>query len=76
MVKSMKRRHLLKALGLGCIGFGIAPEILAKTVRGYFAGVTYSTDGGLKDYLHKIHNFNHPHHDDLQIDSNLYGIFE
>ena len=83
MVKSMKRRHLLKALGLGCIGFGIAPGILAKTVRGYFAGATYSTDGatystdgGLKDYLHKIHNFNHPHHDDLQIDSNLYGAFE
>jgi len=50
MVKSMKRRHVLKTLGLGCIGFGIAPEILAKTVNGYFAGTEYP-DAELKDYL-------------------------
>lgn len=72
----MKRRHLLKALGLGCIGFGIAPDILAKTIEGYFAGVTYSTDDDLKDYLHKMQNFNNLHKDDVLIDSNLYTTFE
>ncbi len=72
----MKRRHLLKTLGAGCLGLGIAPEILATTTRGYFAGSAYSSDEGLKDYLQKIHNFNKPHDDDVQLDHNLYQIFE
>jgi D-alanyl-D-alanine carboxypeptidase-like protein len=76
MVKGMKRRHLLKTLGLGCVGLGIAPEILAKNIPGYFAGVKVSQDDELKDYLHKIHNFNIPHDDDVQINSNLYVTFE
>jgi len=76
MVKSMKRRYLLKALGLGCIGFGIAPEILAKTIKGSYAFAIESTDDELKDYLHKIQNFNNPHEDDMLVDSNLYNTFE
>ena len=75
MVKSMKRRHVLKTLGLGCIGFGIAPKISAKTIKSYFAGTEYPDDE-LKDYLHKIQNFNHPHADDVLIDDNLYVTFE
>ncbi len=70
MVESMKRRHVLKTLGLGCIGLGIAPKIFAKTIKGYFAGTEYP-DAELKDYLHKIQNFNQPHEDDVQIDNNL-----
>ena len=76
MVKSMKRRYLLKALGLGGIGFGIAPEILAKTVNGYFAGTNVYPDDELKDYLFKIQNFNNSHEDDMLIESNLYTAFE
>lgn len=76
MVESMKRRHLLKSLGAGCIGMGLAPELLAKTTRGYFIGNTYSPDDGLTDYLHKIKNFNKPHHDDVQIENGLYETFE
>ena len=76
MVEGMKRRHLLKSLGAGCIGMGLAPELLAKTARGYFIGKTYSPDDGLKDYLHKIKNFNKPHHDDVQIENGLYATFE
>ena len=76
MVKSMKRRYLLKALGLGCIGFGIAPEILAKTINGYFAGINVYPDDELKDYLLKIQNFNNTHEDDMLIESNLYAAFE
>jgi len=75
MVKNMKRRHVLKTLGLGCIGFGIAPKISAKTIQGYFAGIEYPDDE-LKDYLHKIHNFNQPHKNDVLIESNLYSTFE
>ena len=76
MVKSMKRRYLLKALGLGCIGFGIAPEILAKTINGYFAGTNVYPDDELKDYLFKIQNFNNSHEDDMLIENNLYTAFE
>jgi hypothetical protein len=72
----MKRRYLLKTLGLGAVGLGLAPEILARTTRGYFAGVNEYPDVELKDYLHKIQNFNHPHNDDVQIGSVLYPIFE
>ncbi|MCH8079804.1 MAG: D-alanyl-D-alanine carboxypeptidase family protein [Proteobacteria bacterium] len=72
----MKRRYLLKALGLGCIGFGIAPEILAKTINGYFAGTNVYPDDELKDYLFKIQNFNNSHEDDMLIESNLYTAFE
>ncbi len=76
MVKSMKRRHLLKTLGVGCLGLGLAPNILATTSRGYFAGSAYSSDEGLKDYLQKIHNFNKPHDDDVQLAHSLYQTFE
>jgi len=76
MVENMKRRHVLKTLGAGCVGIGIAPEILARTTRGYFIGKTYSPDDGLKDYLNKIKNFNKPHHDDVQIENSLYATFE
>lgn len=72
----MKRRYLLKTLGLGCIGLGIAPEISAKTIQGYFAGKKTSPDDELKDYLQKIHNFNKPHDEDVQLDADLYETFE
>jgi D-alanyl-D-alanine carboxypeptidase len=76
MIKSMKRRYLLKALGLGCVGVGIAPNLVAKTARSYFAGANYNPDDGLKDYLEKIQNFNEPHNDDVHIDSSMFASFE
>ena len=76
MVKSMKRRYLLKALGLGCVGLGIAPEILAKTIEGSISVANESADIELKDYLQKIHNFDSPHDDDVLVDINLYNTFE
>ena len=73
----MKRRDLIKALGLGCIGVGIAPELLAKSLnRNSYAFAMKNVDDGLKDYLHKIQNFNEPHQDDVQIESNLIKTFE
>jgi RNA-binding protein YhbY len=76
MIKSMKRRYFLKALGLGCVGLGIAPNLIAKSAQGYFAGANYNLDDGLKDYLEKIQNFNEPHSEDVHIDSSMYGSFE
>ena len=80
MIKSMRRRHVLKTLGVGCLGLGVAPEILAKSVKGYFAGTEYRDaefkDYELKDYLHKIQNFNAPHADDVLINDDLYVTFE
>tara|TARA_R110000782_G_scaffold129164_2_gene220736 strand:+ start:1501 stop:2352 length:852 start_codon:yes stop_codon:yes gene_type:complete len=72
----MKRRYLLKTLGLGFIGFGVAPEISSKTIRGYFAGKSTYPEDGLKDYLQKIHNFNKPHDDDVLLDHELIETFD
>lgn len=68
----MKRRHILKTLGAGCIGVGIAPEIFGETSKTYLPGA----DDALKDYINKIKNFDAPHKDDVQIDSNLHETFE
>ncbi|MCG8380013.1 MAG: M15 family metallopeptidase [Proteobacteria bacterium] len=73
----MKRRYVLKALGLSCIGFGISPNLYAKSIRGYFAGKNYAPrDNDLKDYLHKIQNFNEPHKDDILLAPALVATFE
>jgi len=72
----MKRRHLLKTMGLGAFGFGIAPEITAKTVQGYFAGKKAFPEDELKDYLQKIQNFNKPHDEDVLLDHEQYETFE
>ncbi len=72
----MKRRYLLKTMGLGFFGFGIAPEISAKTIEGYFAGKKTYPEDELKDYLQKIHNFNKPHDGDVLLDHEQYETFE
>ncbi len=61
---------------MGTAGIGFAPEIMARTVHGYFAGVKVQPDEELKDYLHKIKNFNEPHDDDVQIETDLFATFE
>ncbi len=72
----MKRRYLLKTMGIGFVGFGIAPEISAKTIHGYFAGKKAYPEDELKDYLQKIHNFNKPHDDDVLLNHEQYATFE
>ena len=73
----MKRRHLLKAIGAGCIGFGIAPELMAKTIKSSsVSGETLSQDEELKDYLYKIRHFDDPHDDDILIAPDVYPAFE
>lgn len=67
----MKRRHLLKALGLGCIGFGVTTELSAQTAATSLARVNETADIEIKDYLHKIQHFNNRHEDDVLIDSNF-----
>jgi hypothetical protein len=72
----MKRRHVLKTLGAGCLGIGFAPELLAAKNRGYFAGRAFTPDEDIKDYLHKIQNFNQPHTGDVQLQHELFQTFE
>ncbi len=76
MVKRMKRRSLLKTLGLGYVGLGLAPDLFAKTLTTSSPGENKVIDDGLKDYLQKIHHFNEPHPDDVLINSSLYTTFE
>lgn len=71
----MKRRRLLKSLGAGCLGISFAPELLAAKSRGFFAGKVYSPDEDIKDYLHKIQNFNQAHVGDVQLPDELLQTF-
>jgi hypothetical protein len=72
----MKRREFLKTMGLGVIGLGIAPEIMAGTLEGLSIAVQERSDDFLRDYLRKIDHFDDPHREDVQVDSVLYKIFE
>ena len=72
----MKRRHVLKTLGAGCLGIGFAPQLLAAKNQGYFGGKTFTADEDIKDYLHKIQNFNQPHSGDVQLPKELLQTFE
>jgi D-alanyl-D-alanine carboxypeptidase-like protein len=72
----MKRRNVLKTLGAGCLGMGMAPEVLAAASRSHFMGKSYITDDGLKDYLHKIKNFNQAHKGDVQLEHGMYQTFQ
>ena len=72
----MKRRHLIKVIGAGCLGLGVAPELMAKNVHGSLAYSSQENEEDLKDYLHKIRHFNEPHQDDVLIDESVYPTFE
>ncbi len=72
----MNRREFLRTMGLGVIGLGFAPEILAGTsVNSPYEINTYPDDS-LRDYIQKINHFNDPHREDVRVDSVQYRIFE
>jgi D-alanyl-D-alanine carboxypeptidase len=72
----MRRRTFLKILALGMAGAGISPAVLARSVPTGNSPGENNIDDHIKDYLHKMKNFNDPHKDDSQIDEAEYKIFE
>ena len=72
----MKRREFLKTLALGIVGCGIAPEVLARNTILQPSSSPVKLDDHIKDYLHKMTNFNQPHADDIIIDDMTYRLLK
>jgi hypothetical protein len=72
----MKRRDFLKIVATGLIGWGITPEVLAQNMEILPKTPFENLDDHIRDYLNKMHYYNEPHDDDVQIDRALYKVFE
>jgi hypothetical protein len=70
----MNRRDFLKHTILGITGIGFAPEVLAR--MRFPAMKLGNLDDHIKDYLHKMRNFNEPHRNDIKLDSEEFKILE
>lgn len=75
----MRRRDFLKALAAGFLLSGVNPfplayarQILPETQKPNRS----SLDSHIKDYLHKMQNFDHPHHDDIYVPKDRIPILQ
>ena len=63
----MKRRDFLKAAVGVMVGVGFAPEVLAEVIRIPPANKSENYDSHIKDYLHKMRNFDADHQWDVYL---------
>lgn len=71
----LKRRDFLKILAAGLLGSGIAPEVMAREEILRPTPHQRKVDDSIKDYLHKMKNFDKPHKDDISVSREEYGTF-
>jgi hypothetical protein len=70
----MKRRDFLRAaLGVVIVG-GFAPEVLAQVARIPSPSKPGNYDHFIKDYLHKIRNFDAHHQEDVLLDQAQFRL--
>ena len=70
----MKRRDFLRAaLGFVIVG-GFAPEVLAQVARIPSTSKPGNYDRFIKDYLHKIRNFDDHHQEDVRLDREQFRL--
>ena len=73
---TMKRRDFLRAaMGVVIVG-GFAPEVLAQVARIPPAGKLENYDNFIKDYLHKIRNFDAHHQEDVCLDPAQFRLLK
>lgn len=72
----MKRREFLKSLALVVLGSSLAPEVFAQSLESSSISLTDKLNDHIKDYLHKMKNFNMTHSRDVQIDRVQYSTFK
>jgi hypothetical protein len=73
----MKRRDFLKAVTAGVILSGVDPFPLfaANQLLPQSQGLAQSSfDSYIKDYLHKMQNFDQPHPDDIYVEKELFPV--
>ena len=72
----MKRRDFLRAaLGVVIVG-GFAPEVLAQVARIPPTSKPANYDHFIKDYLHKIRNFDAHHQEDVRLDRGQFALLK
>jgi hypothetical protein len=70
----MKRRDFLKTL-MGVVFGGVfAPEVLAKTAGYSYVVKPEAMDDHIKDYLHKMREFDKPHENDVCLEPDQFRI--
>jgi hypothetical protein len=72
----MKRREFLKILTLGLTMPGILPEAIAQMQKVKVTSPSHVLDDHIKDYLHKIKNFDKLHVNDIYIEQAEYDTFK
>ncbi len=72
----MKRRDFLKALGAGAICAGLAPDALAGISYLRPSSVRLIRDSHIKDYIHKMRNFDKHHVDDVFLPPAYMALLE
>ena len=72
MEKCVRRRDFLKIIALTVAGSSAAPHVLAETLKSSSEGI----DNHIRDYLHKMRNFDAPHKDDITVGQTKYNILK
>lgn len=72
----MKRRYFLKGIVAVIVGAGFAPELLAEVLRIPPAGRLENYDNYIKDYLHKMRNFDNHHDGDVYLNQTQFQLLK
>ncbi len=76
LLNKLTRRDFLKIISYGIVGNAFIPESLAW-INEKPSILDYSyPDDHVRDYLHKMKNFNKPHNDDIVINAEKHKTFE
>jgi len=71
----MNRRTFIKALALGFIQCSSARGVFARQLMNPSSNMPEIHDDYIKDYLHKMSNFEKPHKDDIYVPGSMDSIF-
>ena len=74
--KMVWRRDVVKALALSALGIGVAPAVFAQTLKLPAGSFSEHMDDHIRDYLHKMKNFDAPHDEDIKIEQEAYPVFQ
>ena len=72
----MRRRNFLKAVFGVVVGVGFAPEVFAGITEIPPANRSETYDSQIKDYLHKMRNFNIRHDGDICLDRREFDLLK
>ncbi len=72
----MRRRDFLKAVVGVVVGAGFAPEVLAEVAKIPPTNRSEDYDAHIKDYLHKMRNFNVHHDGDIRLERREFDLLK